>query len=129
MYECVFQHHSLSLSLYIYIYIYTYIYIYYSTSFTFFLSLSLYIYMLFNIIHTHTLSLFFSLSLSLSLFAYSLFTVFFSIGWGSSCSIMTQMLDYSLDVSKFKLQLRYCLRFQTNTLRKGISLLISSAMG
>ena len=46
----------------------------------------------------------------------------------SLCCIMANMLDFNLIVSKFKLQLCYYIHFQTNTLGKGMNLLIPSQL-
>ena len=43
--------------------------------------------------------------------------------------VMVKALDYGIIVSKFKLQSRYYVRFQTNTFRKGMNPLILPAMG
>ena len=42
---------------------------------------------------------------------------------------MAKVLDCGLDVSEFELQSQYYVHFRTNTLGKGISRFISSAMG
>ena len=43
--------------------------------------------------------------------------------------VMANVLDYGLEVNEFEIQLQYCVHFLTNTLRKGINLLISPPMG
>ena len=42
---------------------------------------------------------------------------------------MAKVLDCSLEVSKYELQLSYYIQFRTNTLGKGMNPLILSAMG
>ena len=42
---------------------------------------------------------------------------------------MVNMLDCSLKVSEFKLQLSYYIHFQTNTLKKGMKPFIAPGMG
>ena len=46
-----------------------------------------------------------------------------------SCDIMVKVLDYVIIVKEFKLQLRYYVHFQTNTLGKGMNILTLLAMG
>ena len=47
----------------------------------------------------------------------------------SPYGIMAKVLDCSLEISEFKLQLCYYIHFLTNTLGKGINPLIPLAMG
>ena len=51
-----------------------------------------------------------------------------SWGWGPH-SVMVKALDCGLVLSQFKLQSHHCIRFQTNTLGKGMNPLILPAMG
>ena len=43
--------------------------------------------------------------------------------------VMAKVFDFSLVVSEFELQSRYCAHFRTNTLGKGMNPLISRIMG
>ena len=45
----------------------------------------------------------------------------------SSCDVVANMLDCDIIVNEFKLQSCYHVHFQTNTLRKGINILIISS--
>ena len=48
----------------------------------------------------------------------------FKYKWESPCGIIAKVLDCSLKVSKFELQLHYYVYFWINTLGKGMSYLI-----
>ena len=49
--------------------------------------------------------------------------------WGYPCGVMVKAMDCRIVVSEFKLQSRYYVHFQTNTLGKGINPLILLATG
>ena len=42
---------------------------------------------------------------------------------------MDKVLNYSLEINEFKLQLHYYIQFQTNTFGKGVNPLIPPAIG
>ena len=56
-----------------------------------------------------------------------LYHIYYSVG--SPCGAAANVLDYEIVVSEFKLQSCYYIHFQTNTLGKGMNMLIPQAMG
>ena len=54
---------------------------------------------------------------------------FFLVEGEYSCNVVANVLDYNILFCEFKLQPQYYIHFRTNTLGKGINLLIPPAMG
>ena len=53
-----------------------------------------------------------------------IYALFLYIYMRSPCSVMAKVLDCSLEISKFKLPSHYYVHFLTNTLEKGMNLII-----